>query len=292
MGTAEQRFTRSDFLRMLDVTEQQLRYWERLCLISPRKGPHKYYDFRDLISLRTAKQLIEKGVPANRLRRSLAALQHKLEEVQTPLTELRILSDGRDVIVEREGARIEPLSGQFVLNFETRELREKVRVIPQPTAEEWFVLGVEQETNPDSREDAMASYQRAVALDPKHADALTNLGVLYYEQGDLAKASHYFESAAALGTNALAHFNLGSMLDELGRPEKARLHLREAVRIDPACADAHFNLAFVCDKLGAFTEAQQHWRAYVQLDPSPSSWNRYARQRLTRGGPSPLLIKK
>ena len=61
MGTTE-RFTRREFQRILDVTDKQLTYWEKLRLISPRRrGSDKSYDFRDLISLRTAKQLIETG---------------------------------------------------------------------------------------------------------------------------------------------------------------------------------------------------------------------------------------
>jgi DNA-binding transcriptional MerR regulator len=58
MGATE-RFTRREFQRILDVTDKQLAYWEKLGLVSPRKnGSDKFYDFRDLISLRTAKQLI------------------------------------------------------------------------------------------------------------------------------------------------------------------------------------------------------------------------------------------
>src|SRR5256885_12049948 len=151
MGATE-RFTRSEFQRLLDVTDKQLNYWERLRLVTPRKGgAEKFYDFRDLISLRTAKQLIEKGVSANRLRRSLVALNQQLSEVRTPLTELRILSNGRDVIVERDGARLEPISGQFVLNFDTRELRDKVRFMPERSAEDWFGLALQYEADPRDR---------------------------------------------------------------------------------------------------------------------------------------------
>src|ERR1700676_5758809 len=117
MGATD-RFTRREFQRLLDVTDKQLNYWERLQLVSPRKGgTEKFYDFRDLISLRTAKQLIESGVSANRLRRSLVALNQKLAEVKAPLTELRILVNGRDVIVEHRGAHLEPIVGQFGLHF-------------------------------------------------------------------------------------------------------------------------------------------------------------------------------
>ncbi len=69
------------------------------------------------------------------------------------------------------------------------------------------------------------------------------------------------------------------MLEETGRPEAAREHLRQAVRLEPNYPDAHYNLAFVCEKLGAYAEAQQHWQAYVKLDPV-GPWCTYARQRL------------
>lgn len=280
MSTTE-RFTRREVQRILDVTEKQLDYWERLRLVSPRKGgAEKFYDFRDLIGLRTAKQLIEKGISANRLRRSLVALHRKLTEVREPFTELRILSNGRDVVVERGGARLEPISGQFVLNFDTRELSDKVRVMPERNAEEWFALALQYESDRESERDAIDAYEHGLAIDPRHFDALINLGMLFYEQANLEKATECFQRAVELDPDsAIAQFNLGNVLEEAGQVETARQHLRLAVRLDPGYADAHYNLAFVCDKLGAHAEAQQHWRRYVELDPS-SPWCNYARQRL------------
>jgi len=281
MPTAD-RFTKREFQRILDVTEKQLNYWERLRLVSPRKsGAEKFYDFGDLISLRTAKQLIENGVSANRLRRSLVALKQKLSEIEAPLNELRILSDGRDVLVERHGTRLEPISGQFVLNFDTRELSDKVRVMPQRKAEDWFAVALQYETDPESREAAMDAYQRVLEINPQHIDALINLGMLAYEEGQLEKAMACFQQAVDLDKeNAIAQFNLGSVLEELGQLEGSRQHLRLAVRLAPQYADAHYNLAFVCDKLGSSREARQHWQEYVNLDPT-SPWCNYARQRLS-----------
>jgi tetratricopeptide (TPR) repeat protein len=280
MGTTE-RFTRREFQRILDVTDKQLAYWEKLGLVSPRKSrEEKFYDFRDLISLRTAKQLIENGVSANRLRRSLVALNQKLSEVKAPLTELRILSNGRDVIVEHRGAHLEPISGQFVLNFDTRELREKLRFMPERGPEDWYSLALQYEADPESHSEAIDAYRHVLATSPAHVDALINLGMLSYEHGDLENASACFLRAVRVQPdNAVAHFNLGSVLDELAQLEPARQHLRIAVRLDPHYADAHYNLAFVCDKLGSSIEARQHWQQYIQLDPS-SPWCAYARQRL------------
>jgi tetratricopeptide (TPR) repeat protein len=278
---ATQQFTRREFQRLLDVSDQQLNYWEKLRLISPRKaGAGKSYDFRDLITLRAAKQLIETGIPASRLRRSLVALNQKLSEVKSPLTELRIRSNGKDVIVERAGKQLEPISGQFVLNFETRKLGSKIRVMPQRSAEDWFAMALEYDGDPATRSQAMGAYQRTIAMDPEHVEALINLGMLAYDAGQLAEAAQSFRRAVELQPeNGIAQFNLGSVLEELGQFEQARQHLRLAVRHEPHHADARYNLAFVCEKLGALVEAREHWTVYVKLEPS-GTWSDYARKRL------------
>jgi tetratricopeptide (TPR) repeat protein len=286
MGATD-RFSPEDVQRILGLSAKQLDQWDRLGLVSPQKERGgRFYDFRDLIGLRTVKQLIEQGVPANRLQRALEALCEKLSKVQAPLAELRVLSDGKDVIVERNGARLEPVSGQFVLNFETREIDEQVRVITQPagagrrSAEEWFATALACESSTSTRDDAIEAYDRALHVDPQKIDALLNCGTLYYEDGNLEKASEYFERAIALDAdNALAQFNLGSVLDEIGEVEAARQHLRLAVRLQPDYPDAHYNLAFVCEKLRAFSEAREHWQAYLRLEPV-GPWSGYARQRL------------
>jgi tetratricopeptide (TPR) repeat protein len=282
MGAMD-RFSSEDVQRIVGLTGKQLDYWDRLHLVSPRKEEgSRFYDFRDLIGLRTVKQLVEEGVPASRLRHALVALREKLSHVPTPLAELRVLSDGKDILVEHDGARLEPLSGQFALNFETSELRERVRVIakPGPNADEWLATALEYDAGGETRAEAIDAYDHALCIDPQKLDALLNCGTLFYEEGNLKKAAEYFERALqADRDNALAHFNLGSVLEEVGRLEAARLHLRHAVRLDPSYPDAHYNLAFVCEKLGAHNEARRNWEAFVKLDPA-SPWCGYARQRL------------
>jgi len=280
MGATD-RFSTEDVQRIVGLTAKQLDYWDRLRLVSPRKEQgNRFYDFRDLIGLRTVKQLVEEGVPASRLRRALAALREKLSHAQAPLAELRVFSDGKDILVERGGARLEPLSGQFALNFETRELGEKVRVMAGPDADDWLATALEYEADGKTRAEAIDAYDRALCVDPRKPEALINCGTLCYEDGNLRKAAEYFRRALEVDPeNALAHFNLGSVLEETGRPEAAREHLRHAVRLQPDYPDAHYNLAFVCEKLGAYAEAQRHWQAFITLDPL-SPWCGYARQRL------------
>lgn len=292
MGATD-RFSAEDVQRILGLTAKQLDYWDRLRLVSPQNEQGSpFYDFRDLISLRTVKQLIEQGVPAHRLKRALTALREKLNKAHAPLAELRVLSDGKDIIVERHGARLEPVSGQFVLNFETREIDERVRVMGHPSeavgrsADDWLAAALACESGRGTRADAISAYDRVLQTDPDRIDALLNCGTLYYEDGNLERASEYFQRAVVVDPdNVLAHFNLGSVLDELGDVESAREHLRLAVRLHPGYPDAHYNLAFVCEKLKAFSEAREHWQAYVLLDPE-GPWSAYARQRLSSANPA------
>src|SRR5262249_51921806 len=139
-------------------------------------------------------------------------LNQKLSHVKSPLTELRVLSNGKNIVVERDGCRLEPLSGQLLLNFETRELNEKVRVISEHTAEEWFALALECEANRKTWGKAIEAYEHALRMDPGNVEALINCGTLHYERGNLEKACECFRRAVeSEPQSALAHSNLGSV---------------------------------------------------------------------------------
>src|SRR5215467_1521638 len=175
--SATDRFSPEDVQRIVGLTEKQLDYWERLRLVSPRRDKGtRFYDFRDLIGLRTVKQLSTEGVPANRLRRALNALREELSQAEAPISELRVLSDGKDVVVERGGARLEPLSGQFVLNFETREIKEQVRVLTGHSADDWFAAALQYEPDGGRNPDATDAYERGLLADPKKIEVLLNCG--------------------------------------------------------------------------------------------------------------------
>src|SRR3982074_687184 len=96
MGTTD-RFSRREFQRILDVTEKQLSYWEKLRLLAPRKkGVEKSYAFQHVNTFRTAKQLIETGVSAQRLHGATTEVDDELSPVNARYIELRIRSNGRD----------------------------------------------------------------------------------------------------------------------------------------------------------------------------------------------------
>jgi len=72
-------------------------------------------------------------------------------------------------------------------------------------------------------DDARVALDRALAIDPGHAAANTQLGVLLREQGKFHEAEQAYRKALATDPNhALAHYNLGVLLDVyLRKPAEA-----------------------------------------------------------------------
>ena len=279
MATVEQ-FTRSAVLRIVGITTRQLSYWERLRLVESEAAPReKVYNFRDLIRLRTIKQLTGQRVPAGRLRQALEALRRQWPETEAPLAELRFVSEGRRLAVEYQGTRIEPVTGQLLLDF-NGACEAQVCAMPGRRLEDWLAVALECEGHPSLRRQAIEAYRYLVAQAPEWLEPRLNLGTLCYEDGDWRGAAAEFRRAVELAPrNPLAHFNLGSVLDDLGQSQEAAEHLEEALRLAPGFADAHYNLARVSEKLGEPAKARQHWRRYLELDPG-SPWSDFARSRL------------
>ena len=142
----KQEYSREDVRRMLGVSEQQLRGWERQGLI---RVP-EVFSFKDLIALRTLLKLRENRISTQMIGRAVASLKRKIAGVD-PLSELRIVPEGRHMAVHVAGQKMEPISGQILLDFESVE-PAGVKSFPAETplnratvereAEFWFQRGL------------------------------------------------------------------------------------------------------------------------------------------------------
>jgi len=75
MVSEELFFRRGDLCRIISLTPRQVQYWEKTGLLGPTyrtKGGHGRYSFQDLIAYKTAKRLLDAGVPLQRIRKSVA----------------------------------------------------------------------------------------------------------------------------------------------------------------------------------------------------------------------------
>jgi tetratricopeptide (TPR) repeat protein len=269
-------YTARDVEKMLGLRAAQVRAYVRAGFLAPERGPRGElrFTFQDLVLLRTARHLLAAEVPPLRVRRALRRLREQLPDGR-PLTGVHIRAQGGQVLVRDGRATWQPESGQVLFDFSVAELarevaslaataEEKQRPQRERSAEAWYERGCElEERAPD---EAREAYRRALALDPRHADAHVNLGRLLHDAGDFGAAeSHYRAGLAARPDDATAAFNLGVALEDLGRADDAVAAYEQALASDPRCADAHYNLSRLSERLGRRAAALRHLRAYARL---------------------------
>src|SRR5258707_8334018 len=282
----DNRYTRSEVERMIGITRRELDYWTRLRLVLPRaRWGERFFSFSDLVALETIKRLAAHRVPARRIRRAITALEAELGGSRTPLSALRISTNGKQVVVHSPVASArpyEPLTGQFVLNFETSELAKKVHALAPRSAEEWFEMGMACDSQAESLQQAAAAYRKAVDASPEWVEAHINLGTALYQLNRMEEALSEFAAAVQYEPkNALAEFNLGCVLEQLGDADEAIKHLHRAIELSPSMADAHLNLALAYEKRGQIQTAGRHLSLYLRYEPN-GPWAEFARSRLAR----------
>lgn len=278
---------------MVDVTERQLRSWERQGLVPASEA----YGFSGLLALKSLKRLRELKIKPQQIRLAMEALAKHLGDgsLEHPFSRFRITAEGRRITVHTAGGRMEPVSGQLLLDFDAKEIA-RLKAFPvqvpkedtarleaqQREAEEWFQKGLSLEETGAPPEDAAAAYRRAIALNPKAAGALVNLGTIAFRRRKMKEAAEYYARAVEADPEyPLARFNLGNLEEEQNNFEAARGHYLEAVRLNPRYADAYFNLALLCERTGDLLQAVGHWQNYLKLD-SGSTWAATARRQLSQ----------
>lgn len=283
---AKQVYSREEVRRILGVSDARLRSWERIGFLERRQE----FGFADLIALKTLQKLRENRIPAERIRRALTSLSRKLAGVERPLTELKIISDGKKIAVDLGDGRMEALTGQLLFDFETSTLKrptEMKRVEKASSRQEqereseyWFQIGLQLEESGAPPPEAMRAYERSLELNPNAAGACVNMGTIHYQARNLAEAERCYRRSIEVDSEyPLAHFNLANIYDEQGRFEEAGAHYLLALRLRPDYADAHYNLALLYEKTGEPMRAIKHWRQYLKID-SASPWAGIARQQL------------
>jgi predicted Zn-dependent protease len=281
----QQDYSRADVRRQFRLTERQLKSWERESLVPPLES----YSFSDLIAIRTILELRGKGFRSRNIAEAVSSLRRKLDDVKRPLSELRILSDGRKIAVQVAGHKMEALTGQILFDFEAAELGG-VRDFPERKqggdllreSEVWFQQGLDLEETGAPVEKVLEAYQKVVELNPAAAGALVNLGTIHYRQRKFGEAERYYKQAIAADPSyPLAEFNLGNLYDEQGRLPDAFHHYKRTLALNPQYADAHFNLALLCERTGDTLKAVLHWKIYLKLDRT-GQWAEIARRQLER----------
>lgn len=269
-------YTTREVAEVLGLPTSSILAWTRRGLITPERGSRGSYvfTFQDIVLLRATRELLTADVPPRKVRAAIEALREQLP-VGRPLSAVTISAVGDRILVRDDDAVWEPDSGQLQIDFKVAEIAQAAAPVIRRAFEErsdddslgaddWYDTALDLEAV--GTDEAITAYDRALALDPHHADAHLNLGRLLHELGRLAEAeAHYRTACATDPRNGRARYNLGVALEDEDRPAEAIEAYEAALGIDPRLAVAHFNLARLLEEVGRGPEAIGHLAAYKKL---------------------------
>lgn len=300
-----------DASRIFGQKESRLRYWIQSGFLWPsvRRGGQYFYTFDDLITIRTAVELLDSGISVQKVRHALKELRSELPEGVSPGAKLRICSDGNRVVVMKDDIAYEAQSKQLVMAFALSSINTQIaEILPirgkeQPPSDEATPQPIDAGFEQTLRQELPSAYQlflhardaeeedddelaerylrQCIALEDSMAAAHTNLGNLLHKQGRIEEAKERYDAALLHDPEQPeARYNLANLFEELGNREMAITELRQVCTRSPDFADAHYNLAVLLSEIGGEAQAQQHLSHYLTLDPE-GAWADQAREFLS-----------
>jgi len=118
------------------LSVRQIDYWDRTHFIKPSvsdasgRGSVRLYSFNDLIQLKVAKTLMDKGISLQEIRKAINYLKKNMPEIEKPLSELRFLTDGETIFTLTKNKKeiIDVLkNGQLVFSIALGEIIEDLK---------------------------------------------------------------------------------------------------------------------------------------------------------------------
>src|SRR3989337_3456634 len=98
--------------RIIGLSIRQIDYWDRTHFIKPSVseasgyGSVRLYSFNNLVQLKVAKTLMDKGISLQKIRKAINYLKKNIPEVKKPLSEMRFLTDGEAIFVLTEDKKV------------------------------------------------------------------------------------------------------------------------------------------------------------------------------------------
>lgn len=122
--------------KIAGLSFRQIDYWDRTHFIKPSLseasgyGSVRLYSFSDLIQIKVAKTLLDKGISLQKIRKAISYLKKNMPKIEKPLSELRFLTDGETIFVLTKNNKviIDTLkSGQLVFSIALGEIVESIK---------------------------------------------------------------------------------------------------------------------------------------------------------------------
>ena len=118
-------------------------------------------------------------------------------------------------------------------------------------------------------EEAQNLYDQVLKINPKHSEAINNLGVIFLNLKKYQKALDCFKKVIEINPNyANAHNNLGIIFKELKDYQKAKSCFEKAIKHNPNYTHAHYNLGIISMRLNDYQKAKDCFKKAIEIDPN------------------------
>ena len=117
-------------------------------------------------------------------------------------------------------------------------------------------------------EDAQASYDKALSIEPNFKDAWYRLGNNALAREQYSKAVEYFQKERSLYPRSEVLIKLGIAYANVYKPDSSQVVLLEAIRMDSLASEAYMLFGKLLKDNGEIEKAERYMSLAIELDPS------------------------
>ncbi len=232
----------------------------------------------------------DRAAQAAQLQKLVAAAQQQAEAARQEADAAR--QQAAVVRQQAEAARLQADAARQQADTAQKQVRDLIGRLRLAGAKTSYDLGgtLSGQKNPRG---AVTAYQKAIQLNPTHAEAHYGLGNALRDSGDQSGAIAAFQKAIQLKPNyGEAHNNLGLLLYARKDLEGAQAAYDKAIQSKPTLPHPHYNLGTVLLDLGRFGDAEATTRRTLELLPPQQPLHQLALRQVERCERLQALDKK
>ena len=144
----------------------------------------------------------------------------------------------------------------------------KLAIDVNPNKEQFWISYIDALIKKNQPKEAEENYKNAIKLNPSFVMIHYNIGIMLNNLGRFDEAEAVYKKVIKLKPNFVAtYYNLGITLNTLGRFQEAEMNYKKAIELKPNYAEAYSNLGITLQSLSRSKEAEASLKKAIELKP-------------------------